>query len=664
MKRIGIPLLLGALCGIIVFIITSIFIYLYYPLELKSYDLRVLLRSKKYSSEKIVIIDIDDYSIEKLGRFRNWPRWYYASIIDYLAKENVKLIGIDMLFPQPDTLPDFLIQIYQEKKEKDVQENLHKKGIRVNSRRIIDAVLRNIGFDEELRHAIKKSQRTILPLAIIRSSETVEGDMKGARKFTRDFPFSVRRSLPQGTGIAAPTKTLIQGVKDIGVVNTDTDIDGIIRKIPLFYKYKKDVYASFSFVLFLHALDIEHKKIHIVPGRYVRVGEITIPVDNETRMLINFLGSPFSFRYISFYDVFTNRVGEEFFKDRIVLLGSSAVALSDLKPTPASRNMMPGAEIHANALYTFLNKGFICYPKFPATLLIILSISIITAFLASKLKPWFSLLLTILIFIGFLVFCDILFDVKNIWLEIIRPSYSLVLSYIVAIGYRYSVSERSKRELRRMFDRYVSKEVVEQIITNPLQLKLGGERKDITVLFSDIRGFTSMSETMQPEEVVGVLNDYLTAMTDIILSCGGTIDKFIGDAIMAVFGAPIAYEDHAYRAAKAAVMMKDALSELWIKWEKEGKHTFDIGMGLSSGIAIVGNIGSMRRTEYTAIGDVVNLGARLEPLNKEFNTNILISEYVYEKIKEKIAVVDMGMVKIRGKKQEVHIYELKSIKEQ
>ena len=153
-------------------------------------------------------------------------------------------------------------------------------------------------------------------------------------------------------------------------------------------------------------------------------------------------------------------------------------------------------------------------------------------------------------------------------------------------------------------------------------------------------------------------------MTDIILSCGGTIDKFIGDAIMAVFGAPIAYEDHAYRAAKAAVMMRDALSELWIKWEKEGKHTFDIGIGLSSGVAIVGNIGSMRRTEYTAIGDVVNLGARLEPLNKEFNTNILISEYVYEKIREKIAVVDIGMVKIRGKKQEVHIYELKSIKEQ
>lgn len=663
MKRIFITLLLAIFCGLFIFVVTTVFLYLYFPLELKTYDLRVFLRTKKYDFDNLIIVDIDDYSIEKLGRFRDWPRWYYASVVDYLTTEKVKVIGVDILLPEPDTISDSLISIYQEKKEKQIKKELQNRGIHANSREIIDIVLSNLGFDEEFMHSIKKSRRVVLPLAIIKSSDVVEGDFRNAKEFSYKFPYKIRSSLPQGAGIAVPTKTLIQGVRDIGVVNTDSDIDGIIRRIPLFYRFKRDTYPSFSFVIFLHASRLGKKKIEIIPGKYAKLDNCKIPVDEEARMLINFLGKPFSFRYISFYDVLKRRVGKGFFNGKIVLIGSSAVALSDLKPTPASRNMMPGVEIHANALYTLMNRCFIHYPTIPVTLLLVLTLSIITTYLAFKLKPWLSLILTIIVFISFLVTCDILFDIKNIWFEIVRPSYALVFSYIVAIGYRYTIIERSKRELRRMFDRYVSTEIVEEIISNPLQLKLGGERKDITVLFSDIRGFTSMSESMEPEAVVSILNDYLAAMTDVILSWGGTIDKFIGDAIMAVFGAPIPYEDHAYRAAKAALGMREALKKLWEKWEKEGKHTFDIGVGISSGVAIVGNIGSVRRTEYTAIGDIVNLGARIEPLNKEFNTHILITESVYERIKEKAKVVEIGEVKVRGKKQKVRLFELVGSKE-
>ncbi|MCK4574945.1 adenylate/guanylate cyclase domain-containing protein [candidate division WOR-3 bacterium] len=661
MKKTLMTFVLALCCGFFIYIFTSTFLYLYFPFELKTYDLRIFLKTKKFSSHNIVIIDIDDYSIKKLGRFRNWPRLYYASVIDYLAREKVKIMGIDILLPEADSLSRSLINIYQEKKGNHIKAELHERGIRVNSDEIIDVVLRNLGFDNELKQSIKKARRVILPLAIIKSSDVLEGDVKGARKFSHKFPYSIRNSLPKGDGIAVPTKTLLMGVKDIGAVNTDSDIDGIIRRIPLFYRHNKNVYPSFSFIIFLHALKLEKKEITIFPGKYVKIGNYTIPVDKEARMLINFLGKPFSYRYISFYDVLTGRVGEGFFKGKIVLLGSSAVALSDLKPTPVSRNMMPGAEIHANSLYTIFNKCFVRYPTVPITLILILTLSVITAYFASTLKPWLSLLLTILVFISFLLMCDILFDIKNIWLEIVRPSYSLVLSYVVSIGYRYAVTEKSKRELRRIFDRYVSKEIVEQIISNPQQLKLGGERKDITVLFSDIRGFTGMSESMEPEEVVSILNDYLSAMTDIILSCGGTIDKFIGDAIMAVFGAPIPYDDHPYRAAKAALEMRNELKKLKNNWKRDEKHIFDIGIGISSGVAIVGNIGSLQRTEYTAIGDIVNLGARIEPLNKEFNTHILISKSVYDRIKEKVGVHDIGEVEIRGKKQKVHLYELVSI---
>jgi adenylate cyclase len=663
MKRNLIPLLLAFLCGSVVFLITSIFFYLYYPLELKTYDLRTFLRTKRHPSEDIVIVDIDDYSIEKLGRFRNWPRWYYASVIDYLSREKAKVVGIDILMPEPDSLSRKLIEVFQEKKGKKIKDELAERGIRTDTDDIIKVVLNNIGFDTELMASIKRAENIILPLAILKSGDVLEGDVRGARDFSWEFPFKVRKNFPDGEGITVPAKIFLEGVKDIGVVNTDSDIDGIIRKVPLFYSHNKNVYPSFSFVLYLHTLGIEDEDIVVKPGKFIEANNITIPVDSESRMLVNFRGKPFSFRYIPFYDVFTNRVGEGFFKDKIVIIGSSAVALSDLKPTPVSSSMMPGAEIHANSLYTLTNKCFIKYPKTHISLLLIFLLSIITAYLASKLKPWLSLLLTLIVFISFLVVCDIVFDINNLWLEIIRPTYSLFFSFIVAIGYRFAVSERSKRELRRMFDRYVSTEIVEKIITNPHQLKLGGERKDITVLFSDIRGFTSMSESLEPEQVVGILNNFLTTMTDIILSCGGTIDKFIGDAIMAVFGAPIHYDDHAYRAVKAALQMRSALRNMKKISVGDTHLSFDIGIGISTGIAIVGNIGSERRTEYTAIGDIVNLGARIEPMNKEFNTHILISESVYERVKEQAEVVDIGEVTVRGKKQPVRLFELTGIKE-
>jgi len=663
MKKSFTVFAVSIVCALFIFAITSIFIYLYFPLELKTFDLRTLLRTKKSDSNNIVIVDIDDYSIEKLGRFRNWPRWYYASLIDYLTEEDVKVIGMDMLFPEPDTISHSLIDIYIDNKGEKIKRELEKKDITIESDGIIEAVLQNLSFDKELMLSIKKSRRVILPVAIIKSSDVVEGCVKSARAFSRKFPYNIKSQFPEGSGIAVPTKKLMEGVKDLGAVNTDPDIDGIIRKIPLFYKYHNEIYPSFSFVTFLHAKNLFGKEITVVPGKYVEVGSYIIPVDENVRMLINFRGGPFSFRYISFYDVLKKRIGKGFFKGKTVLLGSSAVALSDLKPIPVSRNLMPGAEIHANGLSTLMNRNFIGYPSNRVTLLLLISLSIITTVLASRLKPWLSLFLTIMVFVAFLVTSDILFDWKNVWLEIVRPTYVLVFSYIVAIGYRYAITERSKRELRRTFDRYVSKEVVEKIISNPLQLKLGGERKHITVLFADIRGFTSMSESMKPEAVVGILNDYLSVMTDIILRNGGTIDKFIGDAIMAVFGAPIPYADHAYRASKTGLEMREALKTLQQKWKNEGRYAFDIGIGINTGEAIVGNIGSIRRTEYTVIGDTVNLGARIEPMNKEYKTHILISEFVYEKVKETMETVYIGKVKIRGKKQEVGLFELVDFKE-
>jgi adenylate cyclase len=239
----------------------------------------------------------------------------------------------------------------------------------------------------------------------------------------------------------------------------------------------------------------------------------------------------------------------------------------------------------------------------------------------------------------------------------VNPIFSMVFCYLAISTYKVGVEEREKRKIKNIFSKYLSSNVVEELIKSE-DIKLGGERKEITVLFSDIRDFTSMSEKLTPEEVVSMLNEYLSEMTDIIFANKGTLDKFIGDAVMAVFGSPIFLADHAQRAVRTAVMMIKRLNELNEKWVKEGKRTLKIGIGINSGEVIAGNMGSLKRMEYTVIGDNVNLASRLESMNKELGTEILISENTYKEVKDIVKVRKFENIKIRGKEESITVYEV------
>ena len=251
-----------------------------------------------------------------------------------------------------------------------------------------------------------------------------------------------------------------------------------------------------------------------------------------------------------------------------------------------------------------------------------------------------------------------IFSHFNVWLNIIYPALTMITIYLGITVYRYITEEREKKKIRGAFQYYLTASVINEMLKDPSKLKLGGDKKDLTVSFSDIRGFTTISEKLTPEELVHLLNEYLTAMTNVVFQYDGLLDKYMGDAVMAVFGAPLDQPDHALRACRTALGMMEELKKLQKKWAEEGKPVLDIGIGINSGDMVVGNMGSDMRFDYTVVGDMVNLGSRLEGTNKEYGTNIVISEYTYNDVKDVFFCRELDSVIVKGKKLPVKIYEL------
>lgn len=398
------------------------------------------------------------------------------------------------------------------------------------------------------------------------------------------------------------------------------------------------------------------------------VDEIRIPIDEECKMLINFMGYPsfaasgekqtFPVRSYSGYAM--NPPGRDSrwpptkaLGNKIVMAGAFTKGMAaDQKPTPYG--LMFGVEVHANALNTILMNNFLTTAPYYIDFLILAVVIFLMAFLTSRFSTVPSLFISAIAILGIFFASSSIFDKYNYVLSFFEPAIAIVVTFLLIVAYRAMTEERDKRMIQGMFGTYLSPQVVEQIIENPPEL--GGVDKNLSVFFSDIRGFTTLSEAMPPQELVQLLNQYLTAMTDIILATEGTLDKYEGDAIMAFWGAPLPQEDHAYRACCSAVQQMAALKELnkILPPEKQ----LDIGIGINSGIMTVGNMGSTQRMDYTLIGDHVNLGARLEGTNKQYRTNIIISEFTYGLVKDKVIARELDNIRVKGKNKHVLIYEL------
>ncbi len=383
----------------------------------------------------------------------------------------------------------------------------------------------------------------------------------------------------------------------------------------------------------------------------------SIPIDEHGNMTINYAGGFKAFRYISFYDVLEQRIPKEYFAGKIVLVGTSLPGLFDLRSVPFQA-AFPGVEIHANILHTLLTGNFVQKFSVQQNFIIIAVLGVITGMITVFLAPLWSILVMLLMAVLYTFVAATLFLDSSIWLEIINPIVTLLLTFSSVYIYRYITEEKGKKFIKDTFSHFVTQSVVDELLANPDKIKLGGEKKVCTVFFSDVAGFTTISEQLSPEALVALLNEYLTEMTNIVFKYDGMLDKYEGDAIMAVFGAPIAHGNHAAKCCAAALEMQRKLVELRKLWAKQGKPQLRARIGINTGPMVVGNMGSENRFDYTVMGDAVNLGARLEPANKQYNTLIMIGEATHEMAAGRIITRQLDLLRVKGKNEPVKVYEL------
>ncbi len=414
--------------------------------------------------------------------------------------------------------------------------------------------------------------------------------------------------------------------------------------------------------------------VEIEAAVFRNTDEIVIPIDKHGTMLINYMGrrsSPARDGYQTFpvrpYYGYAARVPgtnpsewpqTRAVENKIVMVGAFSQGMADdEKLTPYG--LMYGVEVHANSLNTIIMDKFIRHVPSWLDIVILAVAALLVAFMSSRLSTIWAMVLTVILVIVHFFTTTILFDTRALLINFSTPAIAMLVAFVSIVVYRVVTEERDKRRIRDMFGKYVSPAVVSEILESPPEL--GGVDKDLTVFFSDIRGFTTLSESMTPQELVNHLNIYLTAMTDIILEYRGTLDKYVGDEIMCFWGAPLPQEDHAILSCKSAIRQMERLNELNDNWPPEKR--INIGIGLNSGIMTVGNMGSLGRMNYTLMGDNVNLGARLEGTNKEYGTNIIMSEFTYGLVKDRVIARELDNIRVKGKNKPVQIYELVDIPE-
>ncbi len=465
------------------------------------------------------------------------------------------------------------------------------------------------------------------------------------------FPASSGQGTLEAEALNEPFLELKDAAAAIGHINTIPDRDRVVRNSLYSFEYKGDMLESFSWVVYRMFME--------------RAGQTAdssmLPLDAFGRFHIAYTGKPFEYEAIPYSAVLAGDVPAEYFKDRMVLIGPYATGFKDDYLTPLQvKNPMYGVEIHANILQALLEQTFKHTLDWKWNALVL----VLAAAIAYWLFRRFSMLIS---FLGVGALAAVLvFAAGYLYGQgtLISVGYTLpllVLSCIIVVGYHYADELLERRRVTDIFGRYVAPQVVDQILQKGDEgLKLGGTRRELTVLFVDIRGFTPLSERAEPEEIVEILNEYLDLAANCIFKFDGTLDKFIGDAAMAIFNAPLLLDDHPMRAVEAAWAMKEGSAALEKKLVERFGFGVKFGLGIHVGPAVFGNIGSKTRMDYTAIGDTVNTAARLESNAKP--GQIVLSEAVYARVQDRILAADLGEIKVKGKEQGIRIYELEGLR--
>ncbi len=466
-------------------------------------------------------------------------------------------------------------------------------------------------------------------------------------------------SLPSADGVLHPIDKFVDASQGFGFVNFHPDIDGGLRWEIMAFEFLDRVYPPIGVRMLLEYYDLGFDDLAIIKGKGIRLGDIDIPTDEKGRMLVNYYGPVESFAYKPIVDILDGNFQPGTFQDKIVLVGGTWTGLGDVWLTPFDPSL-PGVEKHATVISNILQGDFIKRP--PSARLISLLLIVVTGLALGFFIPRLPSVIHVLAFavstlVAVVVIVVVMFSSFGTWVNFVYPVGNLMIVSIGVVVYQYFTEEREKRQIKKAFKMYLNDALVEQLAENPDGLQLGGDEKVLTVLFSDIRNFTSISEGMTPEQLVSLINTYLSLMTKTIMNENGTVDKYIGDAIMAIYGAPVFSEKHPEQACRAALKMMYDLDRVKDEWMERGYPEINIGIGINTGRMVVGNMGSEDRFDYTVMGDSVNLASRLEGLTKAYSAGIIISEFTEENISG-FTVKDLDLVRVKGKDKPIRIFEL------
>jgi len=647
--------------SVAVLVNAGFFLGLFDGLELKSFDLRAKFNSKKPSKD-VAIILIDEASLRGMnpivGRWP-WPRSVHADVVDFLAMSGAKAVMFDILFT----------------------ENERGSGIRKG---------RLDPSDQALVDSTAAAGNVYHAAQIVLDEEDEYNKSLMDRPMPKDFVdrFSTKvENVPPSkhNNFYLPFKQLYQASKGIGIVEFLSDPDGVLRRTKLFRNYHGDLFpvlpmAPFVGILQPDSISYEGNKIYMKGLKFdspeeslsqdnPRKRDLEIPLQSDGSYLINMYkgfkpysmsGVLASIQKIKSGDLEGLPVNPEEFMGKVVFIGGSAVGIEDLKATSMGTNT-PGVYLHASAYSNLVNEDFLKYTGRLATSIIILIFAgiVTTSILWSRNIIYYQLGLPLFLTFAFIAFSFWWFR-HNMVLDVVAPTFSIAISWMGSFAFLSFTEGKDKRKIKKMLSQYVSPSILTTLIDKSPQdiLKAEiGSKENLTILFSDIRGFTTLSEAMDAEKVVEMLNGYLSGMVDVIFKYEGTLDKFIGDAIMAFWGAPIRIPDHARKAVLAAFDMRKQLEVYNRELESKGGKRIDIGIGINTGNVILGNIGSEKKLDYTIIGDNVNLASRMEGLTKEYGAPILVTEPTYEDIKSEIPCRVIDIVRAAGKKKGIKIFE-------
>lgn len=610
-------------------------------LENKSLDWRFRAFTQVQRQTDIVIIAVDDTSFDSkdfLDNFGRWPprRLLYAGLVHYLNEWGAKAIAFDIFFQGADPHP---------------------------------------GDDQRFAQSLSERKNVVLGFTLNQGTfrETDPAARERLRQRLEQFAVSVDGGralhLPDYAGVDLPEDQLLKAVSSIGCASVLSDPDGPVRRVTPLFRFQNHYYASLPLALAtLAAGRSGDKKLELAPGPSLMFGGHRMPLDDPGRMLVRWYGPAYTFKHYSVWKVFNAalayenghkpQISPEEFKNKIVIIGATAVGASDFRPTAFSETY-PGVELNATVVANLLRGDSLrsTRPLMAAASIVLMSFLMAGVVYCLDSALIYSLLAFAAGTVYFGAACWF-FRAGSLWVPVVAPLAGGGTAFLATTLTRYATEGREKRQYRKTLMKYLSPSLVETIMADLDWASLRAEKKRLTVLFSDVRGFTTFSEKFPPETVIATLNEHLNMMVSVIFKYQGTLDKFVGDCVMAFWGAPLVQPNHAELAARAALEMIEGLEKLNEKWQSEGRPTLHIGVGINTGEMLFGNIGSEQRMDFTVIGDSVNLGSRLESATKELHASIVVSEATYREIQDLAEVRPLDEIHVKGKEKGIVVYEL------